>query len=137
MDELVPVASPAVPAFRELARAADLGKVPLLLRESGSGSRYIVERALGRALGPRRVVRSHLQLGSNQSVKMAAVAGLGVAFLSRWSVALELAAGKLRILPLRDLRLERSFSWAMASPALRGAEGRFLDWARRNPPSAP
>jgi DNA-binding transcriptional LysR family regulator len=136
-DELVPVASPSVPAFRELACAAHLARVPLLLREPGSGSRQIVERALGRALGPRRVLRGHLQLGSNQSVKMAAVAGLGVAFLSRWSVALELSAGKLRVLPLRDLRIERAFSWAAAGPAPGGGEGRFLAWARRNPPSAP
>ncbi len=137
VDELVLVASPAVPAFRELACAADLSRVPLLLREPGSGSRYIVDRALGRALPARRRLPRQVQLGSNQAMKMAAIAGLGVAFLSRWSVALEVEAGRLRILPLRDLRIERSFSWATASPASRGAEGRFLTWARRNLPAAP
>ena len=81
--------------------------------------------------------RSELQFGSNQSVKMAAVAGLGVAFVSRWSVRLEVAAGTLRILPLRDLRVVREFSFAALSRQLHGPAGRFLAWARKNPPSAP
>ena len=136
-DELVPVAAPSAAEFRTVSSAADLVKVPLLLREPGSGSRDIVERALARVLGAKQVLRGTLQLGSNQSVKMAAVAGLGVAFMSRWSVRLELAAGKLRILPIRDLRIERTFSWATTAPKLRGVEGRFLSWARRYPPSSP
>jgi hypothetical protein len=68
---------------------------------------------------------------------MAAVAGLGVAFVSRWSVQLEVVAGTLKILPLRDLRMVRAFSWATASRELQGGAGRFLGWARRNPPPRP
>jgi DNA-binding transcriptional LysR family regulator len=68
---------------------------------------------------------------------MGAIAGLGVAFLSRWSVRAEVAAGALRILPLRDLRIARTFSWATASATLHGPAGRFLAWARHNPPPAP
>ena len=136
-DELVPVAAPSAAEFRSVTCAADLVKVSLLLREPGSGSRDIVERALTRVLGAKQVLRGTLQLGSNQSVKMAAVAGLGIAFLSRWSVRLEVAAGSLRILPIRDLRIERTFSWATTAPQLRGVEGRFLSWARRYPPSSP
>lgn len=136
-DELVPVVSTAAAEFRSIARAADLAKVPLLLREPGSGTRSIVEEALARVLGASHVLRSEVQLGSNQSVKMAAVAGIGVAFVSRWSVRLELATGTLRILPLRDLRIVRTFSWATASRNLHGSAGRFLRWARRNPPAPP
>ncbi len=136
-DELVAVVSGTSPGFRGLARAADLAGETLLLREPGSGTRALVEQALERALGRRLGSRSELQFGSNQSVKMAAVAGLGVAFVSRWSVRLEVAAGTLRILPLRDLRLVRSFSFATASRKLHGPAGRFLEWARRNPPPPP
>jgi DNA-binding transcriptional LysR family regulator len=136
-DELVAVASSASPELRAVARAADLAKVPLLLREPGSNTRAVVEEALARALGKERMPRSELLFGSNQSIKLAAVAGLGVAFVSRWSVQLELAAGQLRILPLRDLRIVRAFSWATASREPHGAAGRFLAWARRHPPAAP
>jgi DNA-binding transcriptional LysR family regulator len=137
-DELVAVASPGIPEYRDVSRAADLARMPLLVREPGSGSRAIVEEALAKILGPAGARETaELQFGSNQSVKLAAVAGLGVAFVSRWSVRLEVAAGILRILPLRDLKLVRSFSWATAARETGGPAGRFLAWARRNPPSAP
>jgi DNA-binding transcriptional LysR family regulator len=136
-DELVAVAATAAAEFRGISRAGDLAKVPLLLREPGSNTRAVVEEALARAIGAKEALRSELQFGSNQSLKMAAVAGLGVAFLSRWSVRLELAAGTLRILALRDLRIARAFSWATLSPQVHGSAGRFLAWARKNPPAAP
>jgi DNA-binding transcriptional LysR family regulator len=136
-DELVAVASGVSHEFRGLSRAADLAKVPLLLREPGSNTRAVVEEALEKALGKRGVPQSDLLFGSNQSIKLAAAAGLGVAFVSRWSVQLELAAGTLRILPLRDLRIVRAFSLATTSRQPHGAAGRFLAWARKNPPPPP
>jgi DNA-binding transcriptional LysR family regulator len=133
-DELVLVAAESARAHHAITRAADLADAPVLLREPGSGSRAVVERAVQRALGTRRPLHVVLQLASNEAVKMAAMSGLGVAFLSRWSVQLELAAGKLRVLPLADLHITRSFSWALPS-AVPGVAGRFLEWARRNPPA--
>ncbi len=136
-DEVVLVAAPSAAAFRGVTRAADLAHVPLLLREPGSNTRAVVEEALQRALGKGRMPRSELLFGSNQSIKMAAAAGLGVAFVSRWSVKHNLAAGQLRIVPLRDLRIVRAFSLATLSPGVHGAAGHFLAWARRNPPTPP
>jgi DNA-binding transcriptional LysR family regulator len=136
-DELVPVAASSARHLCGLTRASELARVPLLLREPGSNTRALVEETLSRVLGAREVRRSELLFGSNQSIKMAAVAGLGVAFVSRWSVQLEVTAGTLRLLPLRDLRIVRSFSWATASRQLHGAAGRFQAWALRNPPARP
>jgi DNA-binding transcriptional LysR family regulator len=136
-DELVPVAASSARDLCGITRAAELRAVPLLLREPGSNTRLVVEEALARVIGSKAVRRSELLFGSNQSMKMAAVAGLGVAFVSRWSVELEVTAGKLRVLPVRDLRIVRSFSWATPSRRLQGAAGRFQAWARRNPPSRP
>ncbi|MFL5247858.1 MAG: LysR family transcriptional regulator [Myxococcales bacterium] len=136
-DEVVAVGSSSAHELLGIARAADLVKVSLLLREPGSSTRAVVEEGLARVLGKRRMPRSDLLFGSNQSIKMAAAAGLGVAFVSRWSVQLEVADGTVRILPLRDLRIVRSFSWATQARRLPGAAGRFLEWARRNPPATP
>ncbi len=136
-DELVLVAATSAPQFRSVTRAADLAGVPLLLREPGSNTRAVVEEALQKALGKGKTPRSELLFGSNQSIKMAAAAGLGVAFVSRWSVKHNLAAGQLRVVPLRDLRIVRAFSLATLSPGAHGAAGRFLAWARRNPPTPP
>jgi DNA-binding transcriptional LysR family regulator len=135
-DELVAVVSARAPEFRALSRAADLVRFPFLVREPGSGTRAVVEEALAKTLGRGARRTADLQFGSNQSVKLAAVAGLGIAFVSRWSVRLEVSAGILRILPLRDLRVVRHFSWATAARETVGPAGRFLGWARKNPPSA-
>jgi DNA-binding transcriptional LysR family regulator len=136
-DELVPVAASSARDLCRMTRAAQLADVPLLLREPGSNTREMVEEALGRVLGMKLVRSSELLFGSNQSMKMAAVAGLGVAFVSRWSVQLEVSAGTLRVLPLRDLRIARSFSWASPARAMHGAAGRFQAWALGNPPPRP
>jgi DNA-binding transcriptional LysR family regulator len=136
-DEVVAVAAASARELLRVSRAADLARVPLLVREPGSHTRAVVEEALGRVLDARVLRRAELVFGSNQSIKMAAVAGLGVAFVSRWSVQLMLAAGTLKLLPLRDLRIVRSFSWATASRELHGSAGRFLAWARKNPPARP
>jgi DNA-binding transcriptional LysR family regulator len=136
-DELVPVAASSARDLCRITRAADLASVPLLLREPGSNTRAVVEERLGGVLGTKAVRRSELMFGSNQSIKMAAVAGLGVAFVSRWSVQLEVSAGILRVLPLRDFRIARAFSWARQARPLHGAAGRFLAWAARNPPARP
>jgi DNA-binding transcriptional LysR family regulator len=136
-DELVAVAASSSRALRGIARAADLVSAPILWREPGSSTRAVVEEGLAEAIGKANLPRPELLFGSNQSIKMAAAAGLGVAFVSRWSVARELAEGTLRVLPLRDLRLVRSFSWATQAAQVPGAAGRFLAWAKRNPPAAP
>ena len=136
-DEVVAVAAAGFAGLRGISCAADLQRVPALVREPGSGTRAVVEQALIKVLGGTGLPRAGLQLGSNQSVKMAALAGLGVAFLSRWSVRDEVAAGTLKILPLRDLKVVRTFSWATLSRQLDGPAGRFLAWARANPPPRP
>jgi DNA-binding transcriptional LysR family regulator len=74
----------------------DLCRVPLVLREEGSGTRRAVEVALqplGISLGECAVVA---EFGSTTAVKQAVAAGLGAGFLSDASVAAELAAGSLR-----------------------------------------
>jgi DNA-binding transcriptional LysR family regulator len=136
-DELVPVAASSARDLCRITRAADLATVPLLMREPGSNTRAVVEEALARVLGAKATRRQELLFGSNQSLKMAAVAGLGVAFVSLWSVQLEVTAGTLRVLALRDLRIARSFSWATPSRQLHGPAGRFQAWALRNPPPRP
>lgn len=135
-DEIVAVVSAHAAGLQRVERASDLARAPLILREPGSGTRALVEEALGRAAGG-RALRSDLQLGSNQSVKMAALAGLGVAFLSRWSLREELASGALKLVQVKGLRISRPLAWATQSRSLPGAAGRFLEWAKRNPPPRP
>jgi len=130
-DEIVPIVGQGAP-FR-VQRARDLENVPLLWREAGSGTRAVVERALAKA-GVRRRASRHLdvELGSTEAIVGGAVAGLGVAFVSRISVGIELAAGLVRVLPGLDLIVRRTFRWALPAGALTGAAARFHDFAQRS-----
>ncbi|XXF81553.1 LysR family transcriptional regulator [Myxococcaceae bacterium GXIMD 01537] len=135
-DELVPVISMQAPAELQRVRSVEsLRAVPLLWREPGSGTRAVLERALRRAGVRRGAQAGDLQLGSNEAIKGAVMLGLGVGFLSRWSIRSELAQGRLRLLPVPGLRVERTFSWVLPVDAPSGTAGRFLRHARAAPPS--
>lgn len=133
MDELVLTAAPG-PAELAPVSAAALMRLPLLWREQGSGTRAVVERALRRAGRRRADDAAGLELGSTEAIKTAVAAGLGMAFLSRWSIQNELQLGKLRIVPVPGLRVERPFSWVLASGAPAPAARLFYEFAQKNRP---
>jgi DNA-binding transcriptional LysR family regulator len=65
---------------------ADLGGEPFVLREAGSSTRAVLERAFReRGLQPRVV----MELGSTEAIKKPVAAGLGVSFVSRYAVERE------------------------------------------------
>jgi len=78
----------------------DLGKLPWITRESGSGTRRVLEdlaKKKGLKWGDLNIV---LELPSNESVKEAVEAGVGVTLISRHVVASSLKSGTLRAVPL-------------------------------------
>jgi DNA-binding transcriptional LysR family regulator len=110
-DELVLVV-PAGHAWarREAVSAADLVLEPFILRESGSGTRQVMERKLAEALRAKNVALNvAAELGSSTAVKSAVVAGLGVTMISSCAVAAELKAGSLVVVPIDKLSLPRHF----------------------------
>jgi DNA-binding transcriptional LysR family regulator len=135
-DELVVVvASDAPSELSGLRRARDLHRVPVIWREPGSGTRAVVERALRNAIGRRAPHPRDVEMGATEAIKGAALAGLGVAFLSRWSIGAELSSGRLRVLPFADLAVPRSFSWALPAGGAAGAAKAFLRFAQLKAPS--
>ncbi|HJV25819.1 MAG TPA: LysR family transcriptional regulator [Aromatoleum sp.] len=79
-------------AARERIPPSALAGERLLLREQGSGTRAHLERFLRQA--GVKAVRAD-EMGSNETLKQAAMAGMGIAFLSHQCLAMELAAGRL------------------------------------------
>ncbi len=104
-DELVVVAAPDHPlTCEERVTAAMLCAAPLILREEGSGTRAVMERALAeRGLAPRPV----MCLNSTEAIKRAVGARIGLAIVSRLAVEDELVNGRLVLLPLADLTIRR------------------------------
>jgi DNA-binding transcriptional LysR family regulator len=77
---------------------------PFILREPGSGTRAVEERALARLKLRVRVV---MALGSTEAIKRVVAEGVGLAVVSRLAVAAECAAGTLAVLAVAGLRIER------------------------------
>jgi DNA-binding transcriptional LysR family regulator len=107
LDELVLI----VPSSHRWARRREvapavLADQRLLMREEGSATRQVTERALQQAGA--RFARS-MEFGHTEAIKQAVIAGLGVAFVSVHAVRGELASGRLCGLRLKGLRIRRHF----------------------------
>ncbi len=134
-DELVPVRAARAPrALAAVRTAADLAAVPLIWREPGSGTRAVVERALRAARAARAPRASDLVVGDTEAIKSCVLLGLGVGFLSRWSIQREVRSGHLEVIPLPDLAIPRTFSWVQAGGGAPGRAAAFLRHALAHPP---
>ena len=72
-----------------------LAQAPWIMRESGSGTRALVEQQL---LGDLESVNITLELGSSEAIHNAVLAGLGISCLSRHIVQRSLDNGALRLI---------------------------------------
>jgi len=105
LDELVLIVSPAHAwARRRDVTPESLADEPLLVREEGSATRSVTERALQRVK-----FRVAMELDHTEAIKQGVMAGLGVAFVSLYAVQGEIAAGRLRALRLRGVPIQRHF----------------------------
>jgi LysR family transcriptional regulator, low CO2-responsive transcriptional regulator len=105
LDELVLIVSPEHAwARRRDVTPESLADEPLLVREEGSATRSVTERALQRVK-----FRVAMELDHTEAIKQGVMAGLGVAFVSLYAVQGEIAAGRLRALRLRGVRIQRHF----------------------------
>ncbi|MEW6689002.1 MAG: LysR substrate-binding domain-containing protein [Pseudomonadota bacterium] len=90
------IAAPDHPlAAKRRLSLARLASETFLIREPGSGTRAAMERVFAaRAFRPRETI----EMSSNETIKQAVMAGMGVSFLSLHTVGLELAARRLVVL---------------------------------------
>ncbi|WP_247893320.1 LysR family transcriptional regulator [Azospirillum endophyticum] len=87
-------------------RLSDLAGSGFIAREEGAGTRALTDAYFNsRGFTPNIVMTS----SSNETIKQAVMAGIGIALLSRHTVDLELALGMLRELKVEGLPLMRSW----------------------------
>jgi len=87
------IAAPEHPfAERRHIDLASLAGDTFLVREPGSGTRMLMEHKLAEAgISP----QIGIEIGSNETIKQAVMAGLGISFISAHTVAAEIADGRL------------------------------------------
>lgn len=107
-NPLVFIASPEHPLAGETGlRAEDLRQQSFIVRETGSGTRNAMESFFVQArLQPRFI----MELQTNDAIKQAVMANLGLGFLSLHTIALELQAKRLCVLQVQGAPLVRAWN---------------------------
>jgi DNA-binding transcriptional LysR family regulator len=106
-NPLVFVASPEHPLSSESGlKAEDLRQQSFIVREQGSGTRNAMEAFFSQA---RFLPRFSMELQSNDAIKQAVKANLGLSFLSLHTIGLELQAKQLSILDVRGSPVVRAW----------------------------
>ena len=111
-----------------VARAALAGEA-FLFREPGSGTRSLFDYFIG-DMEVRRS-RAGMELGSNETIKQAVMAGLGIALISAHTIAAEIAERRLVALDVEGLPIVRQwFVLSGAERPLSAAARAFRDFAQ-------
>ena len=121
-----PVCAPEHAFARPVRRLEDLLEERLLVREPGSGTRNVLERALEvRNLGVRNF-RRVTELGSLNLIKSLVCAGAGISFFYQPVVQRELESGRLREIPLEDCSIDHDFTFLWRRGSLFAADYREI-----------
>ena len=129
---LVIIAPPEHPLARKRdILKEDIAEEKFLVRESGSGTRSSLEVFFADV--PGKIDNLGTEMGSNETIKQAVMAGLGIAFISAHTIEQELESGRLVVLDVVGMPIRRQWfavrrSDRTPSPAMRV----FLDFLIRD-----
>ena len=128
-DSIICVVSPdLLDHGKKSLSQAELCKVPMVMREKGSGSQHTVYVALAGTWIRKEALRIVAELGSDEAVKRAVLNGTGYAFISSMSVAEELNSGRLVTVRIPNVDIKRKlFAATRAGRELSPAAQAFLE----------
>ena len=129
LDRIVVIAAPNHPlAQQDGVTIRDLRKYDFIMREPGSATRKTAEGLLS----ARRVEpRVTMELGSNEAIKRAVAAGLGLGVLSEFAITPDVAAGLIEVVPVKQWDCNRQLSvFYRDDKYLSAAQNAFLDFLR-------
>lgn len=130
-DELVLVARTEGPRARlESVTPQELCTLPLVLRESGSGTLEVIAAALAEAGIRPGMLRVAMRLGTTEGIKRYVRNSDALAIVSVVALRDELRSGALRIVDIEGLSLRREFSFVHSEAEPEPLVQRFIDFAR-------
>jgi DNA-binding transcriptional LysR family regulator len=135
-DEVV-LACPVGHSFAGKTVSLDQLKTePLIVMQEGAGVRQVIEDELRTAGTRLRDLDVRLELGLQESVRSAVLAGHGVAFISRLAIESDLAAGRIATARVRGLDPVREIFLARASGRSETRAARaFIAYAQEHLPA--
>jgi LysR family transcriptional regulator, transcriptional activator of the cysJI operon len=131
-DELVLVAAANNPLVMDNpVTLSELQKLPLLLREPGSGTLEVLAHALKQHNIKLSDLNCEMQLGSTESIKSYLLHSECVAFLSVYSIINELKYADMKVVDVLDLEIERAFQFIQLHGESEGLSDVFMTFARQ------
>jgi DNA-binding transcriptional LysR family regulator len=85
----------------------NLDTIPLIYREIGSGTRQTMEQFIQKN---KLQAKKKITLTSNEAVKQAIIAGMGVSIMPIIGIKNELASGKLEVIPIKGMPITTTWS---------------------------
>lgn len=132
-DELVLVVSAASPLAAEDRLSPDrLRTIPLVLREDGSGTLEIISDRLVRAGLSVADLKTVAQIGTTEGIKSYIAESDAAAIVSIAAVGDMLRQGRLKVIELPDIRMERHFAFVRRQGDDDPAVERFVRFAEDN-----
>ena len=86
---------------------AELAQEHFIIREAGSGTRSVFDFFFGDVV--MRQPHIKFEMGSNETIKQAVMAGLGLSLISAHTIEKELATGRLAVLDVKGLPIIRQW----------------------------
>lgn len=108
-----------------------LARLPLVLRERGSGTLDVFERAMLQHNIKLSTLHVLMYLGSTESIKLFLEHTDCLGVVSIRSVSRELYAGRLRVVEVKVLEMKREFNFAQLQGQESGLSQVFMQFARR------
>ncbi|HRH11878.1 MAG TPA: LysR family transcriptional regulator [Bacteroidia bacterium] len=102
-NELCVVANKQYKLSKKQLTREDLKSLPLIFRETGSGTRSVMESFFNKN---KITVLQRMELTSNEAVKQAVLAGLGLSIMPLIGIRNELRSGELKIIPTIGLPIK-------------------------------
>jgi Transcriptional regulator len=132
-DELILVTNSQNPLLNQLKNPilSDITRLPLVLREQGSGTRTIIENALKDKRINLSEVQIEMILPSTESIKGYLAHRNSFAFLSIHTVQKEVLNNQLAIVDIPQLTIERYFYFTHLYGGLAGTPNQFLQFCLR------
>ncbi|HSC74426.1 MAG TPA: selenium metabolism-associated LysR family transcriptional regulator [Gaiellaceae bacterium] len=135
-DEVVLAVPASHPFAGKTITLEQLKGEPLIVMQDGAGVRQVLEDELRKSNTRLRDLDVRLELGLQESVRSAVLAGHGVTFVSRLAIESDLAAGVLATVRVRGLDPVREIFLARASGRSETRAARaFLAFARERVPA--
>lgn len=130
-DELVLTTSSETICPDEISER-ELTSLPIVLRENGSGTLEVIKKTLEEHSIRLNDLNVVLHIGATEGIKGYLEASKGTfALLSVISIRDELRRGSLKIIDIRDLSINRDFSFVSAHGDFDAAAERFIEFATK------